>query len=390
MPKDDADAAGAIAFFEEKYGDEVRVVQAGSESLELCGGTHVARLGQIGPFEIVSEGSIGSNLRRIEATTGTATLARLRQAERQISDAAALLRARPDELTTALQRKLDDLRELDGRLRAAEQAALVGQARSPGLDRSRRVAGRQGGRTRPRSAAGAGQPGAPDRRPCRPWSSAAARTASACRPGGPGRHKGERLSAPELISDAARTVGGGGGGKNPEQAMAGGKDASPPGRGPGSDPGPARRDDSRHRTGAGGRSRVPPHRCGRDRLRPEGGDRRDHVASPPATRSRIIGLWPLWPRTTRRWASWWACRSPFQVDWARPPGRCSTRWRPSGRPLGVEVVTVDERLTTRAAADGLRASGRTGRQATERDRPERCRGTPADLGRAPIDRVADE
>ena len=84
MAKTDADQAGAIAFFEDKYGDEVRVVRAGSQSLELCGGTHVARRGQIGPIENVSEGSIGSNLRRIFATTGTTTLARLRQAERQI------------------------------------------------------------------------------------------------------------------------------------------------------------------------------------------------------------------------------------------------------------------------------------------------------------------
>src|SRR6202007_1099662 len=130
MPKEEAEAAGAIAFFDEKYGDEVRVVRAGSASMELCGGTHVARLGQIGPVEIVSEGSIGSNLRRIEATTGTVTLARLRQAEQQISDASALLRSPPDELTVALQRKLDDLKELDSRLRAAEQAALLGQART--------------------------------------------------------------------------------------------------------------------------------------------------------------------------------------------------------------------------------------------------------------------
>jgi alanyl-tRNA synthetase len=224
MQKEDADQAGAIAFFEEKYGDEVRVVRAGSESLELCGGTHVARLGQIGPVEIVSEGSIGSNLRRIEATTGTATLARLRQAERQINDAAALLRARPDDLTTAVQRKLDDLRELDDRLRAAEQASLSNQARSlaeaavdgwlvarvDGLvpDQLRQLANqvRQVGGLRTVVLGGS------------PDGSKAALVALA--------EKGDAVTAPELISDAARTVGGGGGGKNPEQAMAGGRDAS--------------------------------------------------------------------------------------------------------------------------------------------------------------------
>jgi alanyl-tRNA synthetase len=224
MQKEDAEAAGAIAFFDEKYGDVVRVVQAGPESLELCGGTHVARLGQIGPVEVISEGSIGSNLRRIEATTGTATLARLRQAERQIADAAGLLRAPPDELTAALQRKLDDLKDLDARLRAAEQAALLSQARTLaaaavdgwlvaradglGPDQLRQLA------TQVRQLGGLRTVvlgGSPD-------GSKAALVALAVK-GGP-------ITAPELISDAARTVGGGGGGKNPEQAMAGGRDAA--------------------------------------------------------------------------------------------------------------------------------------------------------------------
>ncbi|MGH9056277.1 MAG: alanine--tRNA ligase, partial [Acidimicrobiales bacterium] len=223
MAKHDADAAGAIAFFEDKYGDEVRVVRAGSESIELCGGTHVHRLGQIGPVQVVSEGSIGSNLRRIEATTGTATLARLRHVEGQVAGAAELLRSPPEELGAALERKLGDLREAEARLKSAEQAALSGRARALAAQAvDGRLVARVDGVAQDQLRSLASQVreegslstvvlgGSPD-------GSKAALVALVS--------KGASPSAPELISDAARTVGGGGGGRNPEQAMAGGRDA---------------------------------------------------------------------------------------------------------------------------------------------------------------------
>src|SRR6478736_6137886 len=93
-----AESIGAIAFFGDKYGDIVRVLEAGPASTELCGGTHVHALGFIGPIKIVSEGSIGSNLRRIEAVTGEGALARIQDEEQQLRDLAARLQVAPAEL----------------------------------------------------------------------------------------------------------------------------------------------------------------------------------------------------------------------------------------------------------------------------------------------------
>src|SRR5690606_14298680 len=106
--KEHAAELGAIAFFGDKYGDVVRVLEAGRNSLELCGGTHVRALGDIGPMKIVSEGSIGANMRRIEAITGLAPIERIRTLEGQIRRAAEVVGVPSDELVQGIEKRLGE------------------------------------------------------------------------------------------------------------------------------------------------------------------------------------------------------------------------------------------------------------------------------------------
>jgi alanyl-tRNA synthetase len=220
--KNEAEAMGAIAFFGDKYGDIVRVLEAGV-SVELCGGTHVRATGDIGLVKVISESSIGSNLRRIEAITGTGSVELLQRDERTLAHAAQLVGTTPADLVDGVQRKLDEIKALQneikhmrGQLAAGRAADLAAGAddgivveRIDGVDpadlRDLAIAVRQQGSVRRVVLMGETPSGG----------------VSLVAAIGPD----EGIAAAQLISAAAKAVGGGGGGKG-DIATAGGKNPS--------------------------------------------------------------------------------------------------------------------------------------------------------------------
>ncbi len=219
MTKADAEKLGAIAFFGDKYGDTVRVVSSGP-SLEFCGGTHVRATGDIGTIKIVSEGSIGSGIRRIEAVTGAGSVALLQRDEATLAHAAKLLGTTPDCVVDGIAKRLEEIealrreiKVLRGKAAAGQASELAAQGRdgvvvtrvdglAPGDLRELALAVRQQPQVRAVVLVGESDTGG--------VTLVSAVTADS------------GLEAGALIKDAARAVGGGGGGKG-DVATAGGK-----------------------------------------------------------------------------------------------------------------------------------------------------------------------
>ena len=131
MTPDEAIAAGAMALFGEKYGDEVRVLSMGRDvdadySVELCGGTHVSALGDIQLLKIVSESAVSSGVRRIEALTGEAARQWLTDRDARLREAAAALKSAPDEVPARVAALVEDRRRLERELADARKALAMG------------------------------------------------------------------------------------------------------------------------------------------------------------------------------------------------------------------------------------------------------------------------
>ncbi|MCB4823690.1 alanine--tRNA ligase [Roseicella aerolata] len=232
MTPEQAVAAGAMALFGEKYGDEVRVVGMGADpaaaekhgiySLELCGGTHVRRTGDIGLFKIVSEGAVSAGVRRVEAVTGAFAEKLVEAADARLREVAAALRVAPAEVPTRVAALLEERRKLERDLAdLRKQLATGGAAAEVEQINGLRVALRNLGELPARDLKGLAEAilkgGTADVVALVSTAEGKASIVAGLADGAKGK-----ADAVALVRAAAAAVGGKGGGGRPEMAQAGG------------------------------------------------------------------------------------------------------------------------------------------------------------------------
>jgi alanyl-tRNA synthetase len=232
MKFDDAVKGGAMALFGEKYGDEVRVLDIGT-SRELCGGTHVARTGDIGFFKIASQSSVAAGIRRVEAVTGDGALALVQAQEAKLQEAADALKAPPEEVPQKIAQVLENVRALEKEL--ARLKSKVAASRGEDLaNQAVEVKGKDGTKMRVLAAAVDGADAKSlretlDKLKDRLKSAAivlgAAQDGKVSLIAGVTPDLTTKLKAGELVNFVAQQVGGKGGGR-PDMAQAGGTDAA--------------------------------------------------------------------------------------------------------------------------------------------------------------------
>lgn len=230
MPYDEAIKAGALAFFGDKYGDRVRVVRMGDFSIELCGGTHVRRTGDIGLFKLENETGVAAGIRRIEALTGEGALERIRRREQILRQIDSQLGARDTETIVRLERLVAREKELERKLRALEQKLVTAESPTVGSERVQEVRGVKVITRRVDGVDAAGLRAIADRLRQQYQSAVVALGSNL----GDGKvlllvavtpDLAKRIRAGDIIKQIAPVVGGAGGGR-PELAQAGGRDAS--------------------------------------------------------------------------------------------------------------------------------------------------------------------
>ena len=241
MAPDDARALGAQALFGEKYGDEVRVVSMGEQegsgkgsdartySIELCGGTHVARTGEIGLFVTTSEGASSAGVRRIEALTGAAAFEHLRARQDLLDEAAAELKTRPEEVVARLRALQDERRALSDQLAQTRREVAMGGGGS-GEAAPREVGGVKFLAQVLDGVTGKDLPPLIDAQKVRLGSGAilliAGADGKAAVAAGVTEDLTGRISAVDLVRAAVAELGGKGGGGRPDLAQGGARDAA--------------------------------------------------------------------------------------------------------------------------------------------------------------------